>query len=481
MGAHFQFLWRPNWRETPRPTQMERAPLNFEGLRARLAQRLPFYYGWVILAAASVPSFGARPVMAVATLSVFVVPMTDQFGWSRGQFSGAVSLGALCGLIVSPYAGRLVDQYGSGVMLSASSAVVGLCAIGLSLISPVWSFYALYVPGRAVFSSPLELGTSTSVSNWFIRRRPMALAYMGIIQGIGLGIFPIIAQVLIDGWGWRTAWLALGIFTLASGIAPVLMLMARRPEDMGLEADPEKSGEAPSSEEVSGGNPPRARHTESDYTVRQALATRAFWVLALFSVFGFVVQSGVSLHQVPHYIGQGVPTHLAALTASVFAFGQVPAGFFWSVLARKVPLRMLLSAAAATMAVGAIGTGLSSSLSGGIPMGLLLGFGVGGLHLLLRLTWADYYGRLHLGAIRGLTLPAQIGGQAIGPIIAGFMFDATGGYETPFTIFGILVAVAAVLVLAATPPGPLPQRSASGWSSAKGRYSARITDDPPPP
>ena len=87
--------------------------MNFAGLRARLAQRLPFYYGWVVLAVASVPSFGSRPVMAVATLSVFVVPMTEEFGWSRGQFSGAVSLGALFGLLVSPYAGRLVDRYGS--------------------------------------------------------------------------------------------------------------------------------------------------------------------------------------------------------------------------------------------------------------------------------------------------------------------------------------------------------------------------------
>ena len=92
-------------------------------------------------------------------------------------------------------------------------------------------------------------------------------------------------------------------------------------------------------------------------------------------------------------------------------------------------------------------------------MGVLLGVGVGGIHLLLRLTWADYYGRLHLGSIRGLTLPAQIGGQAIGPIVAGFMFDSTGGYQTPFTVFGIIVAFAAVMVLAATPPGPLPQGS----------------------
>ena len=94
-------------------------------------------------------------------------------------------------------------------------------------------------------------------------------------------------------------------------------------------------------------------------------------------------------------------------------------------------------------------------------MGFLLGFGVGGLHLILRLTWADYYGRTHLGSIRGLTLPAQIGGQAMGPIIAGFMFDASGGYEMPFTMFGIFVALAAVMVLAATPPGPLPQGNPS--------------------
>ena len=412
------------------------------------------------MAVASVPSFGARPVMAVATLSVFVVPMTDEFGWSRAQFSGAVSLGALFGLLVSPFAGRLIDRYGSGVLLSASSAVVGLCAIGLSLTSPIWSFYALYVPGRAVFSSPLELGTSTAVSNWFIRRRPMGLAYMGIIQGIGLTIFPVIAQVLIDGWGWRTAWLAVGIFTLSTGIIPMLLLMARRPEDMGLEADPEKDHRTvPTSDVAAAGAPPSASNTESNYTVRQALATRAFWLLAIFSVFGFVVQAGISLHQVPHYIGQGVPTPLAALTASTIAFGQVPGGVFWSFWARRVPLRVLLSVAAATMSVGAIGTGFSSSLSTGIPMGFLLGVGVGGIHLLLRLTWADYYGRLHLGSIRGLTLPAQIGGQAIGPIIAGFMYDSTGGYETPFTAFGIIVAFAAVMVLTATPPGPLPQGS----------------------
>ncbi|MBC8279916.1 MAG: MFS transporter, partial [Chloroflexi bacterium] len=366
-----------------------------------------------------------------------------------------------------PFAGRLVDRYGSGIMLAASAGVVGICAIGLSLTSPVWSFYAMYVPGRAVFSAPLELGTSTAVSNWFIRRRPSALAYMGIIQSIGLTIFPVVAQVMINGWGWRTAWLALGIFTISTGIIPVLLLMARRPEDMGLEPDPAKGQtrdlRQPVPETVNAVAEPEpiSQYAENNYTVRQALQTRAFWILALFSVFGFVVQAGVSLHQVPHYIGQGVDIRLAAITASVFAFGQVPGGLFWSFWARRVPLRFLLAAAGGIMAVGAIGTGYSSTLAVGLPMGFLLGAGVGGIHLLLRLTWADYYGRLHLGSIRGLTLPAQIGGQAMGPTVAGFMFDSTGGYQVPFTMFGIVVAVAAVMVLAATPPGPLPQVSAT--------------------
>ena len=403
--------------------------------------------------------------MAVATLSVFVVPMTDEFDWSRGQFSGAVSLGAVFGLVVAPFAGRLVDRYGSGIMLAASAGVVGICAIGLSLTSPVWSFYAMYVPGRAVFSAPLELGTSTVVSNWFIRRRPSALACMGIIQSIGLTIFPVLAQVMINGWGWRTAWLALGVFTISTGVIPVLLLMARRPEDMGLEADPTGGGDlvlrrqSTDTENVAAKPAPvsLSQNSESNYTVRQALRTRAFWILAIFSVFGFVVQAGVSLHQVPHYIGQGVDIRFAAVLASIFAFGQVPGSLFWSFWARRVPLRFLLAAAGGIMAVGAIGTGYSGPLAVGLPMGGLLGAGVGGIQMLLRLTWADYYGRLHLGSIRGLTLPAQIGGQAMGPTIAGFMFDATGGYRTPFTVFGIVVAVAAVMVLAATPPAPLPQ------------------------
>ena len=498
--------------------------------RLGLARRLPVYYGWVIFAMASVPSFGARPVASVAVLSVFVVPMADEFGWSRGFVSGAVSLGAVGGLILSPVAGRLIDRYGSSVIVAGCSAVVGSCALALGLVAlSWWSFYAIYVPGRAVFSSPLELSTTTAVSNWFIRRRALALAAFGALQGIGLGTLPLVAAALIGVFDWRTAWATLGAVTLVSGIVPPLLLMARRPEDMHLEPDPpphpsprrrggppaatpspamdaasspaipptapssaadapssaaippaaapSPTDDAPSSPAISppaatpssatdapssaaipppAASPPAATlWSETDYTVREALATPAFWILAAFSALGFIVQAGVSLHQVPHYIGVGVPTPLAAFTSSAFAVGQIPGGIILASLGRRVPVRALLAAAALIVAAGALGTGYSSSLDWGIPSGFTLGAGVGGLHSLLRLAWADYYGRRHLGAIRGLTLPAQIGGQAIGPVVAGFMFDATGGYRIPFTIFGVVVCFGAAMVLAARPPGPL--------------------------
>ena len=424
-------------------------------MRARLAGRLPVYYGWVVFAIANLPSFGARPVASVAVLSVFVIPMTEEFGWSRGLFSGAVSLGAVFGVVMSPYAGRLIDRYGSGVILAGCSAVVGVCAMLLALVTQAWTYYAIYVPGRAVFSSPLELGTTTAISNWFIRRRPLALAWFGAVQGVGLGLLPLVAAVLIDAFDWRSAWVALGVFTLATGILPPLLLMARRPEDMELAADPageaEKKGNTPTLT-----LPRRGREIsawrDTDYTVRQAVRTPAFWILAFFSMVGFMAQAGVSLHQTAHYVDAGVSHGQAALVATSFALGQIPGGMVWSLIGRRIPVRLMLAVSAMWVAGGVFGIGFTEQLVWGILFGFLFGAGVGGLHTLLRLAWADYYGRLHLGAIRGLTLPAQIGGQAIGPVVSGFMFDASGGYLLPFVIFGGAVGLSAVLVLAAIPP-----------------------------
>ena len=437
---------------------------------------MPFYYGWVIFSIGALASYSSRPLMAVATLSVFAVPMTREFGWSYGLFSGVVSLGGLCAIGISPFVGRLIDRYGSGVILAITSAVVGSCAFGLSLVGQAWAFYALYVPGRMAFASPLELGTTTAINNWFIRRRPFALFLLTVSQSTGLAAMPLVADFLIGGWGWRNAWAWLGLFTLAVGILPALLLVSRRPEDMGLTADPRR-GEARAAPERedehaavaagdadsgnlaasdSGAQPSPQRSgalQENSYTVSRALHTRAFYVMAVFSGAGFMVQAGVSLHQVSHFINQGMDPSLAALTAASFAFCQMLGGFVWASLAsRRAPIRILLAAAAFCVSGGALAVQASSTLAWGLPAASVLGAGVGGLHLLLRLAWAEYYGREHLGSITGITLPVQVGGQALGPVIAGFLYDFTDSYLWPFRIFSTVVFIAGILVLTATPP-----------------------------
>ena len=438
--------------------------LSLPTLRAHLAQWCPFYYGWVVFAIAASTSYAARPLMSVAVLSVFMVPMTEAFGWSRGLFAGAVSVGGVCAVIISPLVGRMIDRYGSGWMISATSAVAGACAVGLSVINHSWAFYALYVPGRMVFASPLELATSTAISNWFIRRRSFALALLGVTQGTGLAMMPLVAQQLITGWGWRHAWALLGVFTMAIGIVPAVFLMARRPEDMSLEPDPapvrSEQAEAitPPCVADDGRTPDVHLRPERQFTPGQALRTRAFWVLAVFSAAGFMVQAGVSLHQVGHYIRQGLPGPSAAIMASVFALAQVPGGLLWSAITRRIPVRFVLAISGLCVALGAMGTALSSTLAWGILSAGVIGAGVGGLHLLLRLAWADYYGRQHLGTIRGITLPMQIGGQAVGPVTAGFVYDATGSYHMVFLIFASVVALGSLLVLTAVPPGSADRR-----------------------
>ena len=421
-------------------------------LTNRLANALPFYYGWVIVTNSAAISLSTRTIMAVAMLSVFVEPMTRDLGWSRGMLSTAVSLGGLCAVVTSPILGKWLDRYGSGAIIGVSSLLTGMLAIGLAFVSNPIGFYLMYVPGRMIFSGPLELGLPTALSNWFIQRRAKVLAIDSITKGAGLGLMAFIAQLLISGWDWRTAWIFLGIWTLVLGVIPSLILVSRKPEDMGLQVDPIKEAVDTESSKSSQSKTNLSAATEINLTVHQAVRTRAFWILAIFSGLGMMAQAGISLHQVAHYINLGLPTTSAALTASICAFAQILAGLFWAALGRRIPVRFLLAASAFILSAASIASIVSNTIPTSLLASFAVGFGIGGISLLIRLAWADYYGREHLGSIRGWTMAAQIGGQAIGPVLSGFMFDYFGDYSWPFVIYAVSVLIAGIGVLLATPP-----------------------------
>ena len=411
-----------------------------------LAQRLPFYYGWVIVGCVMCSSV-VRQTAAVATLSIFLVPMTDEFGWSRTGISGAVSLGGVLGALVAPIIGPLFDRHGSRALLIASAVAVSGCCLALAGTQGLLWFYVGFSISRMMFSAPFEIGTSSAVTKWFVRRRARAMSMLIMSTGLGLTILPLVVAAAIAIGGWRVGWLTLAVIAIVFGVVPQWLLLVRRPEDIGLKPDgavagPESRGAAIHS----------AGTDEVSFTRTRALRTSTLWLLMVYTLLVFPVQAGVSLHQAPHLIEQGISPAIAATIVSTFSLAGALSSLVFGYLGDRVPVRAGLAASAALMALGAVTMrGVDGPLVG-YTAAILFGAGIGGILTMIPVAWANYFGRGHFGAIRGITLPAQVGGQAMGPLAAGVLHDLTGSYASGLGAFAVLSLIAAGVALVTRAP-----------------------------
>lgn len=407
-----------------------------------LVPRLPFFYGWVVLACVCLAGF-ARQGPAVATLSVFVVPMTDAFGWSRTEMAGAVSLGGVLAAFVSPLLGPVLDRRGARLILCLAVLGTGLATMALSLVQSLAMFYLLFCFARMVWAGPFDLGLYGALNNWFVARRARATSIATLAQMAGLVALPIIAQLAMHDGDWRQGWVAIGTTVLAVGFLPVWLFVVRRPEDVGLMPD-RLAGSAATSV------------VEPRFTRPQAMRTPAFWLVSLYTVLVFPVQAGVSLHQAPHLIERGFSPIMAATVISFFSAMSAVASFGVGFLPRRWPVRRAMSASAVLLAVGTFGlVGVSSAEVAYLAAGLF-GLGIGGVMTLLPMAWADYFGRESYGAIRGVALSLQVMAQAAGPVASGALRDWSGDYTDSLVLFGTLAGLAAIAAMAARRPRELP-------------------------
>jgi MFS transporter, OFA family, oxalate/formate antiporter len=407
-----------------------------------LVARVPFYYGWIVLAALCCVGF-ARQGAAVATLSIFVEPLTREFGWSRTALSGAVSLGGVLAALLSPAIGPLLDRRGSRLVLCAAVLVNGIVLTLLSLTPSLLVFYVLFCIARMNWAGPFDLGIYGAVNNWFIARRAQAASLAVLAQMAGLVALPLVGQYAIEHGGWRGGWAAIGVLTLLIGFVPVWLFVARRPEDVGLTPD----GRSSAQEVHLGMTAP-----EPAFSRAQAIRTPAFWLLMAYTVLVYPVQAGVSLHQASHLVERGIGAGVAATIVSTFSFmsgmGTLASGF----LARRLALRLLLATIAGMLCIGALlMSRITQPLDGFVAAGIF-GLGIGGVLTLLPVAWADYFGRANFGAIRGLALSAQVLAQASGPLIAGILRDLTGDYRAALYAFAVLASLAAAMALTARRP-----------------------------
>ena len=409
-----------------------------------LAARLPFYYGWVILACVCAAGF-SRQGAAVATLSIFVDPMTGEFGWSRTAVSAAVSVGGVLGALVAPALGPFLDRNGARAVLGAAVLVTGFSLVMLSFTQSLAHFFFFYCLARMSFTGPYDLGIYGSVVNWFYRRRAFATSIVTLVHMVGLMAMPLIAHFVMQGAEWRSAWLVVGVIVLVAGFLPTWLLHVRRPEDIGQRLD--------GAPEAAAGGAQAASSPERAFTRAQALRSSAFWLLALFTLLVFPIQAGFSLHQAPLLIERGLSPGVAAGAVSTFALFSAIAGVAYGFWPRRVPLRFALAAAGLTMAASCVAMASVSTASQAYGAAALFGAGVGGLLTMVPIAWADYFGRASYGAIRGVALGVQIAGQAAGPVMSGALRDWTGDYGTSLATFAGLGIAAGVVALFAALPG----------------------------
>jgi sugar phosphate permease len=423
-----------------------------------LIARLPFFYGWVVLGCVCCAAI-ARQGPAVATLSIFVEPMTSDFGWSRTALSGAVSLGGVMAAVLSPLIGPVLDRRGARVMLCSAVLLTGVSTLLLSFTQSLLAFYVFFCIARTNFAGPFDIGIYGAINTWFVARRPLANAIVNAAHMGGLTAMPLIAHAAMAEYGWRGGWVAVGTTVLIVGLVPVWLFLVRRPEDMGLLPDGQPLAVATAA--AGAGEPERSVRAEPVYSRAEAMRTPAFWTLALYTMAIFPVQAGVSLHQAPHLIERGLASETAAGIVSVFSLAAGLGGVAFGLAGRRLGVRAGLSLAAALAMTGTLlMLGIGAPVHGYVAAACF-GAGLGGAFIILPLAWADYFGRKSFGAIRGAALTMQVTAQAAGPLLSGWLRDLTGDYRVSLTAFAALSGLGVLLALLARAPRRPPAEAAA--------------------
>ena len=378
----------------------------------------------------------------------FIIPLGEEFGWSRTTISVVFSVARLESGLIGPVEGWAVDRFGPRRLIAVGIPLMGLGYMAMSRIDGLLTFFFVYVFMIALGNS---LGMSTpitaSVANWFNRKRGLAFGIMWSGVGVG-GLFVPALGWLVETYGWRPAALIVGVFIALLGI-PVAAVMRHRPESYGYYPD----GIVPEEVRASGAaGRPVLPDLSNDFTAREALRTSSFWFLTLSIMARSLVSGGIGLHLVPFFIDLGASSVTAAALAGSVGLMSIPGRFGLSALGDFVNKRYVMVASLALMAVSIVFMARAPSVTAVIPILVAFSASQGGISVIPQSLIADYFGRRSYATIQGFRSTIQMLGIIVGPIISGYVFDTTGSYTIAFLGFSGAALVSLVLVFMAKPP-----------------------------
>ena len=413
-----------------------------------------FFYGWAIVAVGFLAHI-ASAFSISSTLSVFLKPLSSDLGISRGVFSLIRSGEILIGAAAAPLVGTVLDRHGGRWLMAAGGLISGAGFLLLGQSQNFWQFalfrWLLVSPGDSLMGSMV---VNISISRWFVRMRGRALALAGMGHGLAKVGMPLLAASLILHTGWRGAWAVFGLVTLGLVVGPALLFMRRRPEDMGLLPDGSRVHDDNGSpaKEKSLARAVRSAIDDVTWSRREALRTPAFWLIVITFGVAHVGVTGLNLHVFSFVSDQGYPAMVAAFVMSTIAFMQFSTPMVWGLLAERWNLGKLIMAKFLIQAVGIL---LALSDPGVVALYagfFLYGIGMGGTSILAEMIWANYFGRISLGTVRGMGSLLTSLFSAGGPPFFGILFDYTQSYYLSFSIFIGMLFASALLSLFLRPP-----------------------------
>ncbi|MSQ09692.1 MAG: MFS transporter [Dehalococcoidia bacterium] len=377
-------------------------------------------------------------------MAIMLKPMTEELGWSRSETAGAIFFGTLCGGLMAPATGMLADRFGARLLTPVGAAVVGVALLWQGGTVTLWQFYAAYAIARAVASNFLSgVAPLTTAANWFYRMRGRAMGLMSMAFPLGGSALTIAGQVLMEQAGWRAVFTTFGVLLLVVGVLPSILLLRRRPEDVGLLPDGARAA-APGV-----ANTRLAPAFEDSFTLPEAIRTSAFWLLVGAQTVSNLPNASLSYQMVAYYTDQGVAAALAAGALSAFALCGAVSSVLWGFLSEHVAERTLVLLVTAMAMAGALLMMTVHEPWLVVPLGGFLGLAARGEGALLNMMVASYFGRGHYGKITGVMQPFNFVGLGAGPLVASLIFDLTHNYDLVFTsaIACYVVCIALMLVV----------------------------------
>lgn len=408
-------------------------------LRDSLVTRSPLYYGWVVLAVGTLGMMMTVPGQTVG-VSIFLDGIITDLQLTRSEVSVLYLVGTLIGSLALPFVGRFLDHRGPRVAIALVAAAFALACVWMGFVQGAWMLLVGFTLVRALGQGALSLISVHSVAIWFVRRRGVAIGLLGIGMALWTATFPILVERLLEPYGWRTTYMLLGAL-VATTILPLGALLLRdRPERYGISVD---SGDALAS------SAPVA--AERAYRPAEARATITYWLFLAGLWFGSSLGTGLAFHHYGILASSGLDRATAAAAFVPLGLLSAAGNLGTGALFTRIPPRFLLAINQLLLGVALLMAGRVASAEVVLIYGALLGLRSGMYSALEGNVFVHYFGRAHIGAIRGQVATTLVVGSALGPLLFALGPDRFGGYTAVMDFASLPVFALAVIALFVRP------------------------------